>query len=55
MHGFAVKISAVVAEAVQDSFEGVANVGFHIDLLGDVESHIFEFHEACSLCDFIIT
>ena len=32
-----------------------ADVGFHIDLLGDVESHFFEFHDVCSLRDFIIT
>jgi hypothetical protein len=36
MHGFAVGIGAVLAEAVQDSFEDVANVGFPIDLPGDV-------------------
>ena len=44
-----------LAEAVQDSFEDVANVGFHIDLLGNVESHFFEFHKVWSLRDYIVT
>jgi hypothetical protein len=49
MHGFAVRIGAAFTETVQDSFEDVANICLHIDLLGDVESHFIEFHEVSSL------
>ena len=49
LHRLAVGIGASRAETIEDALEYIANIRFHVNVLLDVDGHLFNFHKFESL------
>src|SRR5690242_5266561 len=45
LHRISVRVGTAFAKAVQYALKDVANVGFYLDVLFNVQCHLFDFHK----------
>src|ERR1051325_6389635 len=45
VHGFAIWIRTALTKADKHGFKDITNISFEFNLLGEVQSHLFKFHE----------